>query len=46
MAFALLPDMACKVKKTPTDVEQDKIRRENERRVREMKEEGREEGGG
>ena len=37
MAFALLPDMTRKVKKTPTCVEWEKIRKENERRAREMK---------
>ena len=36
MAFALLPDMVCKMK-TLTCMEWDKIRRENERRAREMK---------
>ena len=37
MAFALVPDMACKVKKTLTHTEWERIRKENERRAREMK---------
>ena len=35
--LSLLLEMECKMKKTPTCIERDKIRRKNERRVREMK---------
>ena len=37
MVFALLPDMACKMKETATHAEWEKIRKENKRREKEMK---------